>query len=121
MSNKKAPCEGVPTLRNNSSQEYATPTGIARKICPSWEPEALREIIREIRFMASPERVTAETDSAAVFIPGAGVLHLHFDGTGGVKLDPESDFTRPMRELAQALRLVLEDRFTVGRPAGVTE
>jgi hypothetical protein len=120
MANEKGSSRGPQRSVNYSSQEYAILANNARKICPSWHPEALREIIRTILLVASPDQVTPGACSAASYIPGAGVLKLHFDGKGRVMIDPESDFTHPLRELAKALRLVMGDKLTVGRP-GVME
>jgi len=89
---------------------------------PSWEPEHLRHVIRDIRFPASPEQVIPGVrDGALLLIPFVGLVKFHFDGTGGVALDPESSYTPEIRELVKALHLVLGDKFRVGRPGKVKE
>lgn len=93
-----------------------------KALCPSWEQDFLREVIQSIRAMATPEQVIPGVmDSACAYLPGAGVLQVHFDGTGGVMIDPASDCSPAMMELGRALKVVLGDKLTVGRPAGVME
>ena len=120
--NKPAPVVGGQDLRlpDNSTQEYAKLAALTEKMFPSWHVETLRRMVHSILVMARPEAVVPGVlDSALTWIPGAGLFHLHFDGKGGVMIDPESDFTPELRELGQALRLVMGTRLTVGRPGVV--
>ncbi len=117
---KKGPrCERGP-IENHSetlSQRYARAEAHAREFFPSWAPQDLRRIIRDIRAMAAPEEgIPGVLDHACTYIPGAGFLELHFDGTGGVMIDPASDCTPAMLELGRALKLVLGEKCRVGRP-----
>ena len=98
-------------------QGYDEARETAQILFPSWDLDYLRQTIESLLFMATPEQVLpGVVDSACAFLHGAGTLQVHFDGKGGVMIDPESDRTPAMFELGRALKLVLGDQLTVGRP-----
>ena len=115
-------CEPWGKQTKTTPQSYDELRQDAAKLFPSWELDQLREIVVGIRLMASPEHVVpGVTDSACAYLPGAGVLYVHFDGKGGVMIDPESDETHALFELGRALKLVLGDQVTVGKPKGCAQ
>lgn len=117
MATEKGPSRGPQKLPNCSGQEYAELAGLTREMFPSWNVEALRVIVQHIVEMAAPEMMFPGVfNSACAFIPGAGVLQVHFDGAGGVEIDPQSDCTPAMLDLGRALRLALGDKLTIGKP-----
>ena len=117
MTKKKAPATGAQKIGDRSSKEYAKLAGLAGKMFPAWNPETLRATVHSILVMARPAAVESGVmDSACSWIPGAGVIQLHFDGKGGVKINPDSDCTPELLDLGRALRFVLGDKLTVGKP-----
>ena len=87
---------------------------------PSWHPEHLRQVVQDILAMAAPDKaIPGVVDSACAYIPGAGAVQVHFPGDGAVMIDPASGCSDAMFELGRALKVVLGDKPTVGRPAGV--
>ena len=118
MANNKSHAANVAqALPNISRKEYAKCADLFAGMFPSWEPQTMRDTILGVMDLA---RVEGTSATAYSYVSGAGVLQVHFDGKGGVMIDPESDFTPALLELGKALRLVMGDKLTVGRP-GVTE
>jgi len=92
-------------------------TAFMKRTFPTWDPQELRTTLNFIRSMADPAQVIPGVlDSACAFFPGACVIELHFDGRGGVEIDPESTCSPAMLDLARALRLLLGEKLTVGKP-----
>ena len=122
---QKGPCsehEPFGKQIETTPQGYAEVRQAAHELFPSWELEHLRETIGGILLMASPDQVIPGVmDSARAYLHGPGVIQVHFDGKGGVMIDPESDATPALFELGRALKMVLGDQLTVGRPEGVPQ
>jgi hypothetical protein len=79
---------------------------------PAWDPRNFVELLQRICELARTER-----GEVMLHLLGAnayGQVLFHFDGKGGVALDmARSSCTRRTVELARALRLLLDDRFSL--------
>ncbi len=97
---------------NTSEPEYGDAAWLAKKF-PSWDPAALLAALRQTLSLAKAGR-----GSTRLHILGVGDLLMHFGNSGEVRLDPESSCTRATLELARACRLLLGEKFDLGKPAG---
>lgn len=98
-------------LPNNSSQEYVLPSQCAM------DAEAIEAIVLDIEALAARQlRRSIEFE-----IPDAGLLRIHFSGTGIAVLDLSTSRTPGMLDLVRALHAHMGNNFVYLPPGGCRE
>ena len=91
-----------------SPREYAEFDFLLKNF-PSWHPCDIHSILRYFYFLPKNNK-----GDVTLYFLGHGELIFHFDGTGMITLDPASTCTTRTLEFVRGLRLLLDDKFTIG-------
>jgi hypothetical protein len=100
---------------------YAELTEHVKKMFPAWAsaPELLHASIVELRDLILPKLAKPDImESFRLTSKCSGQIILHISG-GRVWFDPENQLSPRVVDLVRALKLVLGDQLTVGRPVWV--
>ena len=98
-----------------SQPVYATreATELLIKEFPSWHPSDVLTILQTVYQLAQ-----GGSGCTTLHLFGHGQMTFHFDGVGGMMMDPSSTCSPKTQEIARGLRWAFDEKFCVGRPEG---